>query len=99
MIPRLRNLTNEPKETSSYSDEAMQQYLDDANGNVYRAASVIWEEKAAKAADQYGFSADGATLNRDQMYQHASRMASRMRALATGFRSIRLRSVEGANDG
>jgi hypothetical protein len=46
------------------------------------AAADIWEEKAAAVAQDYAFSADGASYSRNQVYDQYSRMAKRFRSKA-----------------
>lgn len=38
--------------------------------DLYAAAAEGWRWKAAKAAERFSFSADGASYNRDQIYAH-----------------------------
>ena len=40
------------------------------------AAADVWEEKAAALAEDYDFSADGASFKRSQSHQHATKMAA-----------------------
>ena len=42
-----------------------------ATYDLNAAAAEIWDEKAGQLAPDYDFSADGATLNRSQGYNHA----------------------------
>jgi hypothetical protein len=41
-----------------------------ATYDLHAAAADIWEEKAAVVSVDYDFNADGATLNRSQVYEH-----------------------------
>ena len=41
------------------------------------AAAEGWRWKAARAAERFSFSADGASYNRDQIYQHCMEQAKR----------------------
>lgn len=44
------------------------------------AAADVWEQKAAAAAADYDYSADGANLHRSQVYQQCQRQASLYRS-------------------
>lgn len=101
-VARLRRLVAEPTETTyddealeavlaRYSVMDSDGYEPDDDGwtetyDVWAAAAEIWEEKAAAVADEYGFSADGHSLNRNQRYEqymkHARRCAARRHATA-----------------
>ena len=63
-IRRLRRLVAETSEDSTYTDGDLAEYLERANGQVYRAAAEICQEKAAAANSLYDFSADGGSYNR-----------------------------------
>jgi hypothetical protein len=44
--------------------------------DLHAAASDLWAEKAGALAGAFDFSADGATFNRSQAYDHARRQAA-----------------------
>lgn len=46
------------------------------------AAADIWDEKAAAVAGDFGFSADGATYNRQQVFDQYTRIAQKYRSRA-----------------
>jgi len=56
--------------TSSTNDNWIATY------DLNQAAGEIWEEKAAALAPNYTFSADGATYNRQQVFEQYMQMAS-----------------------
>lgn len=45
--------------------------------DLYAAVAEGWRWKAAKAAERFSFSADGASYNRDQIYTHCMEQAKR----------------------
>jgi len=57
-------------------------YVTTRTYNLNRAAAEVWETKAAHASKGYAFTADGATYNRQQVYEHCLRMADRYRNLS-----------------
>lgn len=50
-------------------------YLDGRSYDLAAAAAEGWRERMALTADDYTFSADGATYNRSDWFAHCSRMA------------------------
>jgi hypothetical protein len=48
--------------------------------DLYAAVAEGWRWKAAKAAERFSFSADGASYNRDQIYTHCMEQAKRYSA-------------------
>lgn len=44
--------------------------------DLHAAAADIWDAKAVKAIEDYDYSADGATLNRSQVYANMRRQAN-----------------------
>lgn len=48
------------------------------------AAAEIWEEKAAKVAGGFDFSADGARFEQGQVYEHCMKMARHHRSRRMG---------------
>ena len=51
-----------------------------ATYDLNAAAADIWDEKAAEVADQFDFSADGASHSLSQKYEHYQRRAAYYRA-------------------
>lgn len=47
-----------------------------ATYDLNAAAADVWDQKAAAAAADYDYSADGANLQRSQVYVHCSRQAA-----------------------
>jgi hypothetical protein len=94
-IDRLRRMVAEPT-SDTYTDAMLEDYLTryplpDSDGELTLidfnlAAAQVWEEKAAAAASDYDFSADGGSYQRSQAYQQ-------MMATARGFRSRRKTSA------
>lgn len=62
-----------------------------ATYDLAAAAADVWEEKAAKIAQDFDFSADGASYSRSQVYENYMKNASHYRARRKP-RSIRVRS-------
>lgn len=80
-IKRIRRLIDDTdSENQDYSDETLETYIENRGGDLYAAASDIWEEKAAELYKAYNFNADGASLNRREQYQNALRMATFMKS-------------------
>lgn len=80
-IRRLRRLTAETAEDSPYTTEMLTEYLDRAEGKIYRAAAEICQEKAAAASGFYDFSADGGTYHRGDLATKWQKLADRYSAL------------------
>jgi len=59
--------------------------------DLNRAAARIWQEKAAALSTNYDYSADGASLQRSQPYQHAMQQAAyfNSRRAITGLWKVR----------
>ena len=55
-------------------------YVTARSYDVYEAAAMVWESKAAHVADRFDFDADGASFKASQMVAHYQRMAQQMRA-------------------
>lgn len=88
-VAMLRRLAAEPT-AESYSDADLAEILErralDADGSgsagydLYAAAADVWEQKAAKLAQDYDFAADGADFKRSQAHAQALRMARLFRS-------------------
>jgi hypothetical protein len=86
-ILRLRGMVNEPTAVI-YSDTTLMAFITPYNygdeilplWDLHRAASDVWEEKAAKNAHLYQFSADGGSYSRHQIYQQFMGLAHWHRA-------------------
>ena len=61
--------------------------------NLHAAAAEGWRWKAGKAASGYGFTADGATLNRQHVHEHCLRMIEHHSALAVQSSGVHDRDV------
>lgn len=57
-------------------------YLTGYSYDVHAAAADVWLERLANFADWYDFSADNQTFNRDQAFEHATKMETRSRQLS-----------------
>lgn len=63
---------------------------DSTSLDIHAAAADVWEEKAASVADQFAFTSDGSTYNRQQVYEqyhkqaryHNARRAARSERIA-----------------
>jgi hypothetical protein len=75
--------------TAPPTQEANEQWIPTYDLNA--AAAVIWDEKAASAAQDYSYSADGGSFSRNQVFDQFSRMASkyRSRSVPRGIEFIR----------
>ena len=70
--------------TSPPTEDANEDWLPTYDINA--AAADVWQEKAAAITEDFDFSADGASYQRSQKYQHALEMAAyyrRKRSMAT----------------
>jgi len=56
--------------------------------NLYKAASIAWMQKANIFAEQFSFTADGATFQRNQAYHAAIKQASRYADMASGWAGV-----------
>lgn len=69
----------------------------EATYDIYKVASLIWLEKAAKLTDEFDFTADGGTFHRSQkhtmMLKQASYFESRSKALALHLKQYPITSV------
>lgn len=68
-IATLRRITNEPG-IEFYTDESLGLYLDDLL-SMDSAASVIWQEKAARASNLVNVSESGSSRSNQQIYANA----------------------------
>lgn len=80
-IRKLRRLVCETGEDSAYTDEMLVEYLEEAKGSLYWAASDICREKAAAYANLYDFSADGGTYKRGDLTAKWLKLADSYQAL------------------
>lgn len=81
-IRRLRRLVAETDiETSAYSDGALEEYLERAQGVVYWAAAEICQEKAAAATNLFNFSADGGSYQRGDIAAKWLKLAEHYKTL------------------
>lgn len=58
-------------------------YLTARSYDVYAAAAMIWESKAAHVADRYDFTADGASFKASQLVDQYAKQAQRMWSKST----------------
>lgn len=67
-------------------------YVTGRSYDVYEAAARVWEQKAAHVADQFDFSADGASFKNSQRVKQYMDMARMMRSQSSsgGVSSVRL---------
>lgn len=85
LIRRLRRIIDEPKETTTYTDEDLSARFDEyslpvgsscpKSYDLNAVASLVWDEKAAALAANYDFSEEGGSYSRSQAYIHAKKQA------------------------
>lgn len=91
MVSQVRLMVNEPSSATYTDDALKARIevypLKDSNGvassdaawiatyDLNQVASEVWMEKAAALANVYSFSADGASFQRAQLYDHAVAMS------------------------
>lgn len=56
--------------------------------DIYKAASLAWHQKAGILAEQFTFSADGGTFQRNQAYHAAIAQAKRYSDMASGWTPV-----------
>jgi len=56
--------------------------------DLYKAASIAWNQKAAIFAEQFSFTADGATFQRNQAYHAAVAQAKRYADMSSGWTPV-----------
>lgn len=72
-ILAVRQNTNEPVESSTYTDEDIGELVD--AGSVESASATIWRHKAAVYSELYNQSEAGASVAMGDVYKHAKEMA------------------------
>lgn len=70
-IQEIRVLSGEPTGTSTYSDNQLQDILDEVAGSVDSAVARVWREKAAATAKYF----NSGNKNLEQIYKHNKEMA------------------------
>ena len=82
-ITRVRLMTGEAAEESTWTTQRIDQILTARNGDVYAAAADIWNYKAAEiAANPDKFSVDGGTYEFTEAYQRCLAEASRCQTMS-----------------
>ena len=82
-ITRVRLLTGEAGEGSTWTDQIISQTLTNRNGDVYAASSDIWTFKAADmASNPDKFSVDGGTYEFSEAYQRCLDEAARCMSMS-----------------
>ena len=56
--------------------------------DLYKAASLAWHQKAGVYAEQFAFTADGATFQRNQGYDMCVKQAARYADMASGWAQV-----------
>jgi len=56
--------------------------------DLYKAASIAWNQKASIYAEQFAFTADGATFQRNQGYHMCVAQAKRYADMASGWAPV-----------
>jgi len=56
--------------------------------DLYKAASIAWHQKAGVYAEQFAFTADGATFQRNQGYDMCIKQAARYADMASGWTPV-----------
>jgi len=83
-ITRVRLMTGESAEDSSWTTQRICQILTIRNGDVYAAAADIWSYKAAEmAANPDKFSVDGGTYEFTEAYQRCLAEAARCQTMSS----------------
>lgn len=80
-LARLRDMINEPDDTDGWTDERLNDilvYTAYANGslNLRRAASTVWEAKAAGLAELVDVTEASSSRRNSQVFDHAQKMAA-----------------------
>lgn len=70
---RLRRMTGED-DVSKYTNADMQNFIDDAGGNLNKAAAVIWGEKASSYADLVNITEAGSSRSNSDLFDHADKL-------------------------
>lgn len=75
-VDRLRAMTDESSETSTFSPVDLQTYIDEASGDLNAAAGTVWFMKAAKFASLVNTSESGSSRALGDLYKNAMAMAA-----------------------
>lgn len=70
-IARLRRMTGEVEPDSEYVDQALNDLIDEVNGNLNVAASRVWGEKASMVADLVNITEAGSSRSNSDLFKHA----------------------------
>lgn len=90
-VELLRDYVAEPNDDNGWTNPKLQSYIDSNPDDLYAAAAAVWRAKAAARAEWYRVTIDGATFERDRIWQNAMRMVSTFENLASGeVKSIRM---------
>lgn len=90
---KLRRLTGETQDKSTYSDADLDLFLAEAASDMNLAAAAIWREKAAAYADLVDISEAGSSRKEGDLYNRALGQAAFFEAAAAGTTT----AVEGAS--
>ena len=82
-ITRVRLLTGENTGSSDWTGESISEIISERNGDIYAAASDVWNYKAAAlASNPTSFSADGGSYNFEEAYERCLQEAARCLAMS-----------------
>lgn len=70
--------------TEKFNDTQLQDFIDNASGDLHIAAVEVWSIKAANVSDYYLVNVDGTFLSRNQIFDHCMAMVDFHRANAGG---------------
>jgi hypothetical protein len=81
-IDDLRRLTNEPEGESKYNDDQLEEVLLKTGGSITKAAAIVWEWKAASAAELVDMQEGPTSRKLSDLQDNALRMAELLRKQA-----------------
>lgn len=67
---RLRRMTGED-DSEKYTNTDLEAFFDQAGGDIYGAASLVWGEKAGDYADLVNISEAGSSRSNSDLFKHA----------------------------
>lgn len=79
-IMQLRRLVNDTEAPYTYSDEVLDQYLIDNDGNLNKSASQVWYAKASQLSTQVDISEAGSSRKNSDLFKNAMALAKQFDA-------------------
>ncbi len=83
-LSRVKDIDGETPHTSAGAENS--DYTNTVD--LYQAASIGWSQKAGILAEQFSFTADGATFQRNQAYHAAVKQAARYSDMSSGWTPV-----------